>query len=217
MTYFEEMNEELVNHLIKVGALKTEKIIEAFRKVPRHLFVPPEQVEFAYTDIALPTVKDSTISQPYTVALMTEFLEPKEGDKILEIGTGSGWQACLLSHIVGRKGKIVTIEIDKDVYKFGKENVGKLGVENVIVILGDGSKGYEKEAKYDGCMLTAGCPEIPKKILEQTKVGGRIVAPIGLHEQRMIVVKKISEKKFEEVDMGSFVFVPLRGEHGFKI
>jgi len=214
---FEKAREKLVKNLVSLGVLKTPKIIEAFLNIPRHLFVPKEQLPYAYVDVALPTLKSSTISQPYTVAVMTEALQPKEGDKILEVGAGSGWQAAILGYCVAPRGKVITIEIDEDLVKFAKTNLKKVKTKNVIVIHGDGSLGYPKEAPYDGCIITAACPEIPPPIVEQTKIGGRIVAPIGtVWEQRMIVAVKRKNGNLRKEDLGSFVFVPMKGVYGFR-
>ena len=206
-----EENERLVEYLISVGALKTPRIIEAFRKTPRHLFVRKDYLSHAYDDIPLPTYCGQTISQPYTVAIMTEALNPELGNKILEIGSGSGYQAALLAHCVGSKGKVITVELEGKLAEFSKKNLERAKVKNVKVIKWDGKKGYEKEAPYDRCIITAACPEIPKPVIEQTKIGGRIVAPVNhLFGQRMIVLDKISDKEFRTKDLGSFVFVPLR-------
>jgi protein-L-isoaspartate(D-aspartate) O-methyltransferase len=185
----EEEKEKLIESLIASGSLKTKKIIEAFRKVPRHLFVVDEYLRSAYLDIALPTFDNSTISQPTTVAIMTEALAPEEGEKILEVGTGSGWQSCILAHCVGEKGKIITIDINPRLVEFAKENIKKLGFKNIEVICGDGSLGYEKEKPYHKIIVTAACPSIPPPLLEQLNIKGRMVIPVGSeYAQRMLVV-----------------------------
>jgi len=216
----QELNErkkQLIENLIRLNALKTSKIIEAFRKISRHKFVTKKYIDSAYEDMALPTIKGSTISQPYTVAFMLEKLQPKKGENILEIGAGSGWQACLLSYCVGEKGNVVTIEIDKEVADFAKENINKLKRENIELVYGDGSVGYENEAPYDKIIYTAAVPKIPETIFKQLKVGGRIVAPIGsTFEQVMTIIDKVSKNKFEEKRLESFLFVPLLGKHGWK-
>jgi protein-L-isoaspartate(D-aspartate) O-methyltransferase len=206
-----EQNERLVEHLISVKALKTSRIIEAFRKTPRHLFVNKEYLSHAYDDIPLPTYNSQTISQPYTVAIMTEVLDPKPGNKILEIGSGSGYQAALLARCVGQRGKVITVELEKKLVEFAKRNLKKVKIKNVRIIEWDGKKGYEKEAPYDRCMITAGCDEVPKPVLNQTKVGGKIVAPVNdFLGQKMLLIEKLSDKEFKTKDLGSFVFVPLR-------
>ncbi len=206
-----EDNERLVKHLISVGALKTPRMIEAFKKTPRHLFVREDYISHAYDDIPLPTYNGQTISQPYTVAIMTESLDPKPGNKILEIGSGSGYQSALLARCVGSKGKIITVELEVKLVEFSKKNLERAEIKNVKVIKWDGKGGYEKEAPYDRCIITAACPKIPKPIFKQIKIGGKIVAPVNdLLGQKMLMVEKVSDKEFKTKNLGSFVFVPLR-------
>lgn len=206
-----ERKESLINHLVEVGVLKTPRIIEGFKKIPRHLFVRKDYIRRAYDDIPLPTFKSQTISQPYTIAVMTEALNPEPSEKILEIGAGSGYQSALLGYCVGPKGKVITVELESDLVEFAKKNIKKVKLKNVKVIQGDGKKGYEKESPYDKCMITAACKEIPKPVIEQVKIGGRIVAPVNdFFGQRMMVIDKLSKKKLKKKDLGSFVFVPLR-------
>lgn len=208
---FREMNERMIEDLISSGALRTPRIIEAFRSIPRHLFVLKKYLPQAYEDHPLPTMRGQTISQPYTVAVMLEALRPRERDKVLEIGTGSGWTACLLAKCVGEGGRIITIDVFSDLINFAKKNVKKTGLKNVEVILGDGKLGYPKEAPYDQSLINAACEEIPRSIIEQVKVGGRIVAPVGGPlGQRLIVVTKESRKKTKKKDLGPYMFVPLR-------
>jgi len=210
---------ELIEYMVRSKVLKTPKIIDAFEKIPRHKFVPEDYISSAYMDFALPTLKDSTISQPSTVAIMTEALDPKEGEKVLEIGTGSGWQACLLAHCVGEKGKVVTIEYDKDLAEFGRENIIKFEFNNIEAVVGDGSVGYDKEAPYDKIIFTCAVPSIPKSVLDQLKIGGRIVAPVGSIEvQRMVAIDKTGKDEFAETEIESlsFAFVKLKGKYGFK-
>jgi len=206
-----KQNEQLVSHLIVLEVLKTPRIIEAFKKIPRHLFVRKDYMKHAYDDIPLPTYHGQTISQPYTVAVMTEALDPKPEEKILEIGSGSGYQAALLAHCVGKKGKIITVELEPDLVKFAKKNIKKTKLKNIRVICDDGKLGYREEAPYDKCMITAACQEIPKLIIKQIKVKGRVVAPVNdFLGQKLIVLDKLSETEFKKKDLGSFIFVPLR-------
>jgi len=208
---FRGQKERLINNLISVGVLKTPRIIEAFRKIPRHKFVRKDYLKHAYDDIPLPTFHGQTISQPYTIAVMTEALDPRPEEKILEIGSGSGYQAALLAHCVGSKGKIITIELEPDLVEFSRNNIKKVKLKNVKIINWDGKKGYKKESPYNKCMITAACKEIPKPVIEQVKIKGRIVAPVNdLFGQKMIVLDKLSDKKYKKRDLGSFVFVPLR-------
>ena len=210
--------EELIEFLISVGYLKSPNIINAFKTVPRELFVPSEYANYAYDDIPLPIGRSSTISQPSTVAIMLEFLEPKENEMVLEIGAGSGWQACLLASCVGKKGKVVTIEIDKFIADLARRNIAKTGSRNTEVIEGDGSVGYSKGAPFDKIIYTAAVPEVPKVVLDQLKVKGTLVAPVGNEFIQILkIINKTSEKSIKEKDFGSFLFVPLKGKFGFKI
>jgi protein-L-isoaspartate(D-aspartate) O-methyltransferase len=173
--------------------------------------VPKDYIEHAYDDIPLPTYRGQTISQPYTIAFMTEQLEPKPGENILEIGAGSGYQAALLGFCVAPKAKVITIELEEELVEFAKKNLKKVKIENVEVIQGDGKLGYPRDAPYDKSIITAACPEIPQKIIEQLKVGGKLVAPVNSgFAQKMMIIDKISDKEFKERNLGSFMFVPLR-------
>lgn len=214
---FRQRNKALINYLKGAGFLKTEKIISAFENIPRHLFVSVDKAEYAYEDIALQTIGNSTISQPSTVAYMLEKLQPKEGERVLELGTGSGWEACLLAYCVGSKGLVVTIEIEKDVAEFAKHNIAKMQFRNIIKVHGDGSVGYPDEAPYDKIIYTAAAPDVPKQMIMQLKNGGRLVAPVGTQfMQTLKIIDKVSEKRLEEKEDAQFQFVPLKGLLGFQ-
>ncbi len=203
MMYKEKLLERL-----KKEVLKTASVIRAFNQVKREDYVLEKYKEYAYVDEPLPISAGQTISQPYTVALMTEALKVRAGQKILEIGAGSGYQAAILAEIVGPGGKVYTIElVDRLVY-FAKENLKNY--KNVKVILGDGSKGLPKQAPFDRIIVTAAARQIPEKLFEQLKEKGRMVIPVGKtgFAQRMLVVKKVKGKR-QISDLGSFVFVPL--------
>lgn len=206
----EEQKERLLKELIEEGWLKTKTVIEAFRKVPRENFVPKEQRKYAYANYPLPIPGGQTISQPLTVAVMTEALAAKRGDKVLEVGAGSGYQAAILSEIVGPTGKIITTEIVLELFEFAKKNLKDYG--NAIVLNIDGSLGYEKEAPYDKIIVTASAPSIPQPIIRQLKDGGRLVIPVG---DRMVIVEK-QGGEIKETFLGYYAFVPLTGKHGHK-
>ncbi|MFA4819828.1 MAG: protein-L-isoaspartate(D-aspartate) O-methyltransferase [Candidatus Aenigmatarchaeota archaeon] len=199
--------EELIRELIEGGWLKTKPVIEAFEKVPREDFVPQEYGKYAYANEPLPIGHGQTISQPLTAAVMTELLEAKKGHKILEVGTGSGYQAAILSEIVGPRGKIITTEIIPELFEFAKMNLA--GYKNVNVLNIDGSLGCEKESPYDRIIVTASAPSVPPPLVEQLKEGGRLVIPV---EDRMMLIEK--NGKIKETFVGYYAFVPLRGEHG---
>jgi len=200
----------LIDHLINEGWLKAPRIIEAFRRIKRVDFLPEDMEDLAELNEALPIGYGQTISQPLVVVFMLEQLEPKEGDKILDIGSGSGWTSALLGEIVGKKGRVIAIDVIPELVEFGKNNVAKYNfIEKGIVefICADGSKGYKKEAPYDGILVSAAAQtEVPRAWKEQLKIGGRIVTPIG---SSIWLFTKKSESKFEEIEYPGFAFVPL--------
>jgi protein-L-isoaspartate(D-aspartate) O-methyltransferase len=212
LLYLNRMIEELVAY-----GIKDERIFSAMKKVPRHMFLDPSlSLEEAYGDHPLQIKSGQTISQPFTVAFMLEALNLKEGQRVLEIGTGSGWNAALIKQIVG-KGSVFSVEYLPELAEFAKGNLKKLGI-NVGVVNSDGSLGYPVNAPYDRIIITAACPTIPLPIVEQLKEGGVVVAPVGLFTQDMIKGVKIrSEYKnhLKTQKLGTFRFVPLKGKHGF--
>ncbi len=199
----------LINNLIKEGFLRSPAIINAFRKVPRENFVPSDLRKYAYVDEPLPIGEGQTISQPLTVAAMTEALDAKPGQHVLEVGTGSGYQVAILSHIVGHRGSIVTTERIWSLFETAKKNLSGYG--NVTVINCDGSEGYEKEAPYDRIIVTASSPSVPKPLAGQLKDGGRMVIPVG---NEMLLIEKL-HGKIKKTFLGYYVFVPLLGKHGY--
>lgn len=200
---------DLINILIAEGWLKSLQIIEAFRKIKREDFLPKELKHLASLNEALPIGYGQTISQPLVVAFMLELLEPKVGEKILDIGAGSGWTSALLAEIVKEKGKVIALEIIPELVEFGRQNVEKYNFikKGVVEFLcGDGTKGYEKEAPYDKILISASAKKFYKTWSEQLKVGGRIVVPIG---GSIFLFLKISEKEFKKEEYPGFAFVPL--------
>ena len=207
LKYFYNM--DLIDSLIKEGWLKTPRIIEAFRKIKRVDFLPEDKKSLAELNEALPIGSGQTISQPLTVAFMLEKLQPQLGDKILDIGSGSGWTTALLSQIVGLKGRVIAIEIVPELKEFGEKNVAKYNfIEKIVAefILADGSQGYEKEAPYDKVLASASAIKLPQEWKEQLKIEGRIVTPIST--SIWLFVKK-SKEKVQENEYPGFVFVPL--------
>jgi len=206
-------NQRLIEHLRFMG-IKDENILKAILQVPRHLFLPRSMWNVAYADDALPLEHGQTISQPYTVAIMLEALELKKKDKVLEVGTASGWNACLIAKIID-PGIIYTTEIIKELVEYSKNNIKKLNIKNIKVIHTDGSQGYEKEAHYDKIIVTCACREIPLPLLKQLKNNGIIVAPVGSeYSQQMYKIRKQGNKLKKDY-LGDFIFVPLKGKYGW--
>jgi protein-L-isoaspartate(D-aspartate) O-methyltransferase len=204
---FGEQRERMVVELVKQGYLRTEKIIKVFNQIPRHFFVRGGDVHYAYADYPMPILAGQTISAPHMVAMMTELLETKKTDKVLEIGAGSGYQAAILSKLVK---KIYTVEIHPELAGFARENLEKVGIKNVEVIQGDGSKGYEKAKPYHKVLVTCATPEIFDSWIKQLKVSGILLAPVGTgFYQELIKIKKTS-KGLEKTNHGGCAFVPLR-------
>lgn len=199
----------LVRDLIYQGYLKTDRVIDAFSKIRRVDFVPEDLESAAQANIPLPIGQGQTISQPLTVAFMLEKLEPLPGNKILDVGSGSGWATALLAHIVGKKGKVIGMERIKELCDFGINNVSKYHLiegGRVKIICADGTKGYINEAPYDRILVSAAAREIPKELKKQLKVGGRLVIPV---ESSIWLLEKISDKDFQEKEYPGFAFVPL--------
>ena len=202
-------NEQMIRNLIEEGVLKDSLIIQAFRKVRRREFALPEQRAYAYLNTVLPSKGGATMSQPYAVAAMLEELAPRQGERILEIGTGSGYNACLICKCVGSKGRVVSIEIDHEAAEFARKNVGKER-PNITLLEGDGSEGYQKMAPYDGIIYTCAIPKIPEEAVSQLKIGGRLVAPVGDYLQVLSSITKVSESETSKRELGHYLFVPLR-------
>ena len=208
------MKEELIREL-KKRVIKDDSVLHAFQETPREAFVLKHHKDAAYEDRPLPILAGQTISQPTTVIIMTQALEVKQGMKILEVGAGSGYQAAILSKLVGKKGKVIATEIIPELVDFARKNLEKTNCKNVKVIYADGSLGYEKEKPYDRIIVTAASPLIPDPLLKQLKVNGILVIPVGsLYSQSMLQVKKKPKGKQEVKHLGQFLFVPLKGKYG---
>ena len=206
--------DHLVSHWKEKGF--EEKVIAAFEQVPRQQFLPPELLSQAYEDRPLPTLRGQSLSQPTTVMIMSQALETQKGHKILEVGAGVGFQACVLAELVGKKGKVFTTEIIPELVQAAKKHSAALGYKNVTVLETDGSRGIEAEAPFDRILITAACPKIPEPLIKQIKEQGIIVAPIGtLQEQILVKATKIGHR-LEMEFLGPFIFVPLQGKYGFE-
>lgn len=205
------MRKKLVK-LLEGKGITNHKVLQAIGKVPRHYFFDNVFVEHAYQDKAFPIGEGQTISQPYTVAFQTELLNVKSGNKVLEIGTGSGYQSCVLLEL---EVDLVTIEYQKKLFDRTKKFLPKMGY-SANFYHGDGSEGIPKEAPYDNIIVTAGAPLVPKSLIQQLKVGGVMVIPVGNNDkQKMYRITKLAENKLKKEEFDFFSFVPLLGKEGW--
>jgi protein-L-isoaspartate(D-aspartate) O-methyltransferase len=210
---FVAAREQMVRHQIAARGICDERVLEAMRTVPRHAFVPAHLVGAAYRDAPLPIGEGQTISQPYIVAVMTELLELEGDEKVLEIGTGSGYQAAILSHLAAR---VITIERFPALAREAAAILEQLGYDNVEVQVGDGTLGWPKEAPYDAIIVTAASPEIPDPLQGQLADGGRLLAPIGPRWTQQLVRVRRSGDEFHSETLIGVAFVPLIGRHGWQ-
>lgn len=199
------MRNQLAQLLIDKGIVDV-KVLDAIRDIPRHLFMDSSFEGHAYQDKAFPIAANQTISQPYTVAFQTQLLELQPNMNVLEIGTGSGYQTAVLLKC---KAKVFTIERQLELFKKTNLFFKKMGYRPKKIIFGDGYKGLPKDAPFDRIIVTAGAPEVPKALLSQLKVGGRLVIPVGSEEQIMTLYVRTTAKEFKKEEFGSFKFVPL--------
>lgn len=205
-TYRHQGKRQQLVKTVKKKGITDEKVLGAIGKIPRHLFMDSSFEDHAYQDKAFPIAADQTISQPYTVAFQTELLEIKKGEKVLEIGTGSGYQTAVLCEL---GAKVYTIERQRELYKKTKTFLSKIGYRPKHLSFGDGYKGLPEYAPYDKIIVTAGAPEVPKDLLSQLQVGGRLVIPVGSKVQTMTLFIRKSAKEFDKKEYGAFRFVPL--------
>jgi protein-L-isoaspartate(D-aspartate) O-methyltransferase len=209
----ERRRARMVDEQILARGITDPLVLAAMRKVPRHLFLPPEHVPMAYEDRPLPIGEGQTISQPYMVAVMTNALKLEGQEKVLEVGTGSGYQAAVLAEIAAH---VVTTERRPDLAEEARKRLESLGYVNVEVVVGDGSRGYGERAPYDGIVVTAGAPSVPETLIEQLAEGGRLVIPVGnsYHQTLTRVTRRSGGDQVERLE--GCVFVPLIGEYGWK-
>ncbi|KJD33111.1 protein-L-isoaspartate O-methyltransferase [Tamlana nanhaiensis] len=199
------LRQQLVN-VLKNKGITNEKVLQAIGKIPRHLFMDSSFLDHAYQDKAFPIAADQTISQPYTVAFQSELLQIEPGHKVLEIGTGSGYQTAVLCLLGAR---VFSIERQQELFKKTSRFLPKLGYRAKKLIFGDGYKGLPEEAPFDSIIVTAGAPFVPKPLLGQLKIGGRLVIPVGDEVQIMTLFIRKGQKEFEQHEFGEFRFVPL--------
>jgi len=211
-SFFDARNAMVRDQLMRRGVEDTH-VLEAFKAVPRHYFVEEDYISQAYSDHPLPIGFGQTISQPYIVALMTESLDLHGHEKVLEVGTGSGYQTAILAHLAK---EVYTIELVKDLSRRAETIFKKLGYRNIFVEIGDGSVGLPKHQPYDRIIITAAVPFLPQDLKEQLKIGGKLVAPIGERWQQTLEVWKREEKRFIKEKILPVVFVPLRGKFGWQ-
>jgi protein-L-isoaspartate(D-aspartate) O-methyltransferase len=203
-----DKKESLIKYLVEQGHLLSERVTEAFRETPREAFLPESLRDVAYSDEPLPIGSGQTVSAPHMVAIMTELLKPKKNDTVLEVGSGCGYQAAILSRLVKQ---VYTIELEPELVKFSKENLRKAGIKNVEVLKGDGSKGLSRKAPFNKIIVTCASDEIYPAWVNQLKGGGLILVPIkkGFYSQTLVLGKKQRGKLITRELMG-VVFVPLR-------
>ncbi len=210
-------HEELIDRLTGDGHLRTPAVIDAFRKVPRHEFVPGDLRDSAYRDQPLPIGRGQTISAPSMIAIMLEVMDFKPGQRVLEIGAGSGYNAALIAEIIGAKGKLYTVERLEEIAEFGRSNLKRTGYGRVRVVVGDGTLGHKRAAPWDRVLVTACAPEVPEPLIDQLKVEGKLAAPVGQHYmgQTLVTIEKVSASETRTERHGGCSFVPLVGKYGW--
>ncbi|MCX7725871.1 MAG: protein-L-isoaspartate(D-aspartate) O-methyltransferase [Chitinispirillaceae bacterium] len=204
--------QKLIKKLQEKG-ITDERVLDAFMKVPRHLFVDKAMYHQAYEDTALPIGFGQTISQPYIVALMTQLLNLKENEKILEIGTGSGFQTAILAQFSKR---VYTIERSPELGETARKRLRELGYDNIVFRIGDGSLGWPGQSPFDKIIVTAGAPTVPQSLLEQLSTKGRLVIPTGNRLLQQLMVYEKTDKEIKQFSVEQVVFVPLIGENAWK-
>jgi len=191
-----------------------EAVLEAMLRVKRHLFVPPERSDQAYGDYPLPIGEGQTISAPHMVAMMCDYLDLKKGDKVLEVGAGSGYHAAVIAELIGEEGHLYTVERIPWLVEFSMKNMERAGYKNVTVTHGDGTLGLPEHAPYDKISVTCAAPDVPPPLIEQLKTGGKMVIPIGGYMQKLYLLEK--KNGIEKKRKCDVVFVPLIGRYGFR-
>jgi protein-L-isoaspartate(D-aspartate) O-methyltransferase len=212
-TYLHKGKRRALVQEIKSKGIKSERVLDAINTLPRHFFFDTALISHAYEDKAFPIGEGQTISQPYTVAFQTELLDVKPGDKVLEIGTGSGYQASIL-HLMG--AEVYTIEYQKKLFDKTQRFLGRLGIQ-MHLFYGDGTGGLPQFAPFDKIIVTAGAPVVPEALIQQLKIGGILVIPVGDRiRQTMVKITKKSSKEVTREEHDGFAFVPLLGKEGWK-
>ncbi|MFC1517859.1 protein-L-isoaspartate(D-aspartate) O-methyltransferase [Candidatus Margulisiibacteriota bacterium] len=211
MDFFEQRQEMVERQLIPRG-ITDPLVLEAMRTVPRENFVPDDLKDLAYNDGTLPIGEGQTISQPYMVAKMVELLKLKGGEKVLEVGAGSGFEAAVIAECVS---EVITMDRLGPLVALARSNLKKAGYENIKVIKGDGTLGYQEEAPYDGIIVAAGAPKVPQPLLDQLAVGGRLVIPVGDRALQKVIIINNDNGNYVESYSDGCIFVPLVGQEGW--
>lgn len=209
----EVLRNRMVGEQLIPRGIFNERVLDAFRKVPRHAFIPNKNIKDAYGDFPLPVGEGQTISQPYMVALMTQYLDLKADEKVLEIGTGSGYQTSILAELTK---EVYSVERFAVLAESAQAVLNDLGYINIKIKTGDGTEGWEEFAPYDAIVVTAGAPSIPEPLVEQLAEGGRIVMPVGGGFSQTLTLVKKQEGKIAQEEICGCVFVPLVGKYGWK-
>ena len=221
MPDFSELRAQMVRRYQRAGYIKTKTMTEAVMRVPREEFMASSYIDYSYVDQPFPIPGDGrqTISAPYMYPVFYEPLGLKAGEKLLEVGAGSGYGAALARELVGPEGLVVSIEINPTTFNFARENLNRTGYRDVVLILGDGSLGYPDMAPYDAICITAACPEVPQPLIDQLDAPGRLMAPVGgsysLYGQDLVLLEKGSEGLKKKTLM-KVSYVPLTGEYGYS-
>lgn len=210
---FERLRQEMVKTQIEARGISDPQVLEAMRRIPRHLFVGEALMDQAYNDFPLPIGEQQTISQPYIVAEMTQALELTQDDRVLEIGTGSGYQAAILAQIAFR---VYTIERIHSLYVKARKLFDQMGYHNIVTRYSDGTSGWKDESPFDAIIVTAGAPEIPAVLVDQLSVNGRLVVPVGTQFTQRLIKLVRHEKGVHQTNLGDCRFVKLVGEHGWS-
>jgi len=217
MDRYAKQRKKMVDSQIRSRGVRDERVLRAMEKIPRHLFIDEGLIDQAYNDNPLPIGDKQTISQPYIVALMTEALELKGREKVLELGTGSGYEAAILAELADR---VFTIERIASLAQKARKLLESLNYYNVVIRVGDGTYGWREESPFDAIAVSAGSPSIPRMLVEQLAIGGRLVIPVGSrYSQSLIKITRLSENPddVKREDLGGCRFVNLIGEHGWKV
>ncbi len=209
---YKEERQRMIDRLRGLGVRK--EVLEAMKRVKRHLFVPPELRDQAYGDYPLPIGDGQTISAPHMVAMMCDYLDLEKGDRVLEIGAGSGYHAAVIAELIGKNGCVYTVERLPSLVEYSRRNLRAAGYMNVMVVLGDGSLGLPEHAPFDRICVTCAAPDVPPPLIEQLKTGGKMVIPIGRYIQVLYLVEK--KNGIEKRSKNEVVFVPLIGRFGFR-